>query len=689
MIDILVYLGKVAILLIAFYGLYRLFLGNETLFRWNRAVLLGTALFSFILPLITIRIQREVPAQLPEQETAFVASQQQPALSVSGEALSPVPAGSTQTDLQDSVPIKQSQRWLAFSWPSFLGILFVLGALFVILRLAISFFGLMRILRKSECVIQTPKCRVYVTDEPVIPFCWMRTIVLTRADWEGEKEMILAHEKAHVQLGHSYDRIVMDLMTVLQWFNPVIWLIREELLMVHDFEADENVLESGFDSCSYQHLLVRKAVGEKRYSVANSLIRKSLKRRVMMMYKSKSRPETRMRALYIIPLAAIALAMGCKTVYVPATIPSEPLPPTADTLFVVHDPARDAWAFEGGAAGFDKSRNVVGRGPYYKMGGLSRFALYVQEGVQTGISVKRKKTVQVSFVIRTDGTMSDPRIWKSGGRKLDAAALGAVASVPYKDWLPGTKQGVREDVTIVFPVVFTPRVALSNRLLRDKYRHPLDTIRYVWNTEPSHSPLPIKGFLVDDVFHRDLKAQDLTSVYGGKEPGSSWIVADSLTLAKYGLAPGVGIVCITTKEYEAIHGRPAEVVEREKAEATPRDPRPSRQVFRWVPQGGERLDSLPSFQGKSFDQFERWTFDHGEIVRQADPKEYGSSKVCFVVDTDGRIRSPHMIEGLSEAYDRAVLELLLNSPVWEPALKNGKAVPVAIVCTLCFNPLIK
>ena len=86
---------------------------------------------------------------------------------------------------------------------------------------------------------------VSVVDAPLVPFSWMQTMVLPRADWcakaVGHSEVLpalLAHEEAHVRHRHSYDVVVVEVLTALQWFNPVVWFLRQELRVVHEYEAD-------------------------------------------------------------------------------------------------------------------------------------------------------------------------------------------------------------------------------------------------------------------------------------------------------------------------------------------------------------------------------------------------------------------------------------------------------------------
>src|ERR1035437_8970837 len=135
----------------------------------------------------------------------------------------------------------------------------------------------------------------------------MRSIVVSSKDLNDNKDIILTHELAHIRLGHSWDLLATDLCILVQWFNPAAWLLRQELQTVHEFEADDKVLQKGIDAKKYQLLIIEKAVGTRLYSMANSFNHGSLKKRITMMLKEKSSPWARAKYAVVLPLAAVAL----------------------------------------------------------------------------------------------------------------------------------------------------------------------------------------------------------------------------------------------------------------------------------------------------------------------------------------------------------------------------------------------
>ena len=275
--ELLVYEGKAALVLAAFWLCWRLLLQKDTFHRLNRAVLLGTAAAALVLPLCVITIDKTIEVQPME-----------------------------------SVPMPATTAPAAW-WPPVLLALYFAGAAVVLVRLLLSILRIRRLVRGSEQRPQADGTVLCINDSVHAPFSWMKWIVLSREDLASPA--ILSHEKAHVALRHSQDLLFIDLVTVIQWFNPVIWLLRQDLRALHEYEADAQVLEGGADAREYQYLLVRKAVAGERFSVANSFSHSTLKGRITMMCKRPSRRAGVWKTLFILPLVALTLTLSARTRY--------------------------------------------------------------------------------------------------------------------------------------------------------------------------------------------------------------------------------------------------------------------------------------------------------------------------------------------------------------------------------------
>ena len=297
--EFLVYDAKVAVALLVFYLFYRFLLKKETFHRFNRVVLVGTAVLSFLLPLCIITIHKpiEVAPMVPES-----------------------PALATDLPAQELVPlVEHAVPW----WPIALIILFWAGVAFVLARVTTSILSIVRIIHRGQLVKEEDGCQIIVTERDIDPFSWMKYIVLSRKDWEAPHESILAHEKAHICQGHSMEVLLVDVLSALQWFNPAIWMLRADLQELHEYEADDAVLRAGTNIKEYQYLLIRKAVSKSGYSVANSFNHSILKNRLTMMSKSKSPLSRGWRVLYLLPLVCLGLGLQARTVYVPIDKDSE------------------------------------------------------------------------------------------------------------------------------------------------------------------------------------------------------------------------------------------------------------------------------------------------------------------------------------------------------------------------------
>ena len=296
--EFLIYDGKVAVALLVFYLFYRFLLKKETFHRFNRAVLVGTAVVSFLLPLCIITIHK------PIEIDALAAA---PAATMTATDMAELPSEGLTHGIEASAP------W----WPIAITILFWTGVGLVLLRVIISILSIAKIIRNGEFIQEEDGCKIIVTERDIDPFSWMKYIVLSQRDWEGDHTPILLHEKAHIEFGHSVEVLLVDVLSALQWFNPAIWMLRADLQELHEYEADDAVLRSGSNIKEYQYLLIRKAVSKSGYSVANSFNHSILKNRITMMSKSKSPLSRGLRVLYVLPLVCLALGLQARTVYVP------------------------------------------------------------------------------------------------------------------------------------------------------------------------------------------------------------------------------------------------------------------------------------------------------------------------------------------------------------------------------------
>ena len=279
----LTYQLKVAVIMAVFYIFYRLFLSKDTWHRLNRIVLLCTAMLSFLLPvcIITIQTTEVVPmavAQLLQSNT--------------------------------NAPV---QTTTTLWWHIALMSVYAAGVIFVLIKVLASVLRVRNIIRSASKEVMADGTEVYIMPGNAASFSWMGHIVISEADWKNNETAIISHEKAHVALRHSIDVLITDIIAAAQWFNPAIWMLRIDLRAVHEYEADDAVLRSGTDLRSYQYLLISKAAAMNGYTIANNFNHSILKNRIFMMEKETSTRRSLLRALYLLPLVCICLAVNAQT----------------------------------------------------------------------------------------------------------------------------------------------------------------------------------------------------------------------------------------------------------------------------------------------------------------------------------------------------------------------------------------
>lgn len=274
-----VYIIKVAVLQTVFYLTYKLLLSRESFHAFNRGVLLTIQAAALLLPLMHITLETPAPVHhtIALAEAAFV----QTATVADGDG-----AGLTFIQVLTLV-------WIA-------------GFVLLLVRSVVSLVRLMMLLRSGR-LCETCGTLVTVVSGDTAPFSWFNRIVISLKDYLSGAREIVIHEQAHVSHHHSVDIALCNTIIMFCWFSPAAWLLRAELRDVHEYEADDAVLRQGVDASGYQLLLIRKAVGERLFAMANNLNQTNLKKRITMMKMKKSNPWNRVKAAIVLPLAAVSV----------------------------------------------------------------------------------------------------------------------------------------------------------------------------------------------------------------------------------------------------------------------------------------------------------------------------------------------------------------------------------------------
>ena len=295
MSAVLLYSIKSAIVLTLLYLPYMLMLRRESFFRFNRMVLLSILLLSLVLPLCNIPWM-----SLDHQPVVQAAQLQMLEMGIPVHVLPEVQV------LAEGAASQGTSRFSVF---------FLVSLIYIIGMVALLMMRLWQIARLQFGLRQgvlwhndEQGVRIYCHSGDVAPFSWMRNIVINEKDYDEAGREIVLHEMGHIQGRHSWDVVLLTLVQMLQWWNPLCYVLGISLRDVHEYEADNFVLEQGVSAQGYQLLLIRKAVGSGSYAFANSFNHSLTKKRITMMKKSKSNPWMKSKALYVIPVAALALS---------------------------------------------------------------------------------------------------------------------------------------------------------------------------------------------------------------------------------------------------------------------------------------------------------------------------------------------------------------------------------------------
>ena len=436
----LVYILKSAACLAVFYLFYKLLMSRDTFHRFNRFALLGLLVLSSVLPLVEVSVNRPAPVH----ETMLTLEQLLLLADVQAEG--------------EVVSQPTTALWVRVALLVYLaGIVFFavrnlwsLGRLAVLLRRG-------RVERVSDYLPgRGEKVRLVVHDQAIAPFSWMRYIVLSRKDLEENGREILIHELAHIRNHHSWDLLLADLCIFVQWFNPAAWLLKQELQTLHEYEADETVLREGVDAKKYQMLLIKKAVGTRLYSMANSFNHSSLKKRITMMLKEKSNPWARVKYLYVLPLAALAVSAFARPEV--SAVADELSSAKVNDLVAsmkTNQPETASVAVKDTLTPDEPVFEVVEQMPEFPNGGVTGLTEYIKQNLRYPAEAKKAGTqgrVVVQFLINENGAISDASVLRSVDRLLDAEAVRLVRSMPK--WKPGMQKGKAVTVKYTVPVLF-------------------------------------------------------------------------------------------------------------------------------------------------------------------------------------------------------------------------------------------
>lgn len=446
---------------------YILFLRKETFFKLNRVFLLGSLFFSVLLPIIKIRILEPQPVMLSE----ITVTPYQNLL----EAVTVYGKGITLTVEQAVLSVN------LLIWVYFIGLFFFLS------RFLYRFLQIWYIIRKYPVQYHNGiKLVVYNNDGS--PFSFLDYVFIGRSLIEAEGfDRMLAHETEHIRQGHTFDVLILEFLTVFQWFNPFIWMLRRAVRENHEYLADRAVLASGVSKGYYKKLLLNQFAGG-QLVLTNNFNYSLIKKRIKMMSKIKSSKAATVKLIAgFLTAVALVVAFACEQ----KEVEEQKMINSSDNLSITFlDDSRikivgeesdldrlkgmiaDSREFE---MDTDESGNliIVKRKDVPKIldtneeiffiveempefpGGELALRQYIANNIKYPVEAQEKGIqgrVYVTFVVDKEGNTANARIARGVDPLLDMEALRVVNSLPA--WIPGEQRDKPVNVSYTVPINF-------------------------------------------------------------------------------------------------------------------------------------------------------------------------------------------------------------------------------------------
>ncbi len=264
---------------------------------------------------------------------------------------------------------------------------------------------------------------------------------------------LLIHEQAHIQKNHSLDLIFIELLTLVFWFHPAIWYLRREIKLQHEFEADSFVLKQQMEKTTYQIMLLDMSFSKLPLTIANPFNYSPLKKRIMMMNKKFQVKYTKaiFSMLAIIPLFAIAVILQSCT---------EKSPLELEKKDEVTTEAKDDELTDEVSEDLEKEDDeeplfkVVEDEPEFP-GGTQAMHEYLRDNMEYPTKAHEAGiagTVFVSFVVESDGSITNVEVLRGIGGGCDEEAVRVVENMPK--WEPGQQKGQNVRVQFNMPIRF-------------------------------------------------------------------------------------------------------------------------------------------------------------------------------------------------------------------------------------------
>ncbi len=427
------YLAKSVLCISLLFAVYWIFLRKDTFFLMNRIYLLTMVIFSVLFPLFTF-------SWVPTGTAASVVVILEPVLVMPARMVN-AHAG-------------------RIGWIEGLFIVYLTGMFIFLFRFLVQLIHLMLLSRRFG-MKKLKGLNVVCVDLAYSPFSFFNRVFINEKEVLGENlEAILNHENVHIRQMHTIDLFLMEILIILQWFNPFAWLTWREMKSVHEYLADEGVLQTGIRRSLYQQMILNETMGIQVNYLTNNFNVSLLKKRILMMTKSKSRIWAKSKLFFVLPVLLILWFIFSARSFshsMPVNLTVNKAVSTTSTILppLIQDKKKQEKQTHNTPVDGDKlTYKVVEKMPSY-VGGDEAMVKFMVENIkypENAIKNRIHGTVYVTFIVRADGSVTDVKILRGIGGGCDEEALRIVKMMPK--WNPGESKGKPVDVAFNLPVKF-------------------------------------------------------------------------------------------------------------------------------------------------------------------------------------------------------------------------------------------
>lgn len=312
--NLMLYIVESTISITAFYFISRIFIKRDTDFDINRMVLLSIITVSLVIPQIQLPVIAKAHELIKTSHVLPVGADQinNNSLQSIGKTITTFPAN------EEYFPTINSS---SFSLKNMLFYIYLSGVLISLLILIRNVVAIVKVFQNAN--IQKKKdFRLAIVEDEIPSFTFMKSVVISKTDYDEHGSYIFNHELEHIKLKHHYDLVLLEIIKIIFWFNPVVYLLVNDLKQIHEFQADNGTLKSGVNPVQYQLLIIEKSVGDKRFALVNSFNHSQIKKRIDMMNTSQNKQPLKLKLLALTALALL-LVFSFSSFTEPNTTPNE------------------------------------------------------------------------------------------------------------------------------------------------------------------------------------------------------------------------------------------------------------------------------------------------------------------------------------------------------------------------------